>query len=488
MAIAPPAALAQQALNAPAVEEAPAPSQDALANAIKGVLSHPNLRGARVGVHVVDALTGELLYAHDAQRPYNPASNAKLITSAAALDAFGPSYTFTTRLWGVGVEGGKVRGGLMIEGNGEGFLLYDEVLDWAATIKARGITEIEGGIHVTQGPFKDGAYLPPGFEQKDEDASYRAPIGPVSVNFNAISVIVSPNEEAGQPALVRTDPPSAHLTIVNEVTTSTGRRRQLSVRSVPIVPEGESDPTGTRIEVRGHIGQRAEAWRSRSKRIDVPPAHTAGVLQRALEALGIKVSGPLGEAASLPSDRTEFVAHASEPLSYVVMAMNKWSNNFMAEQMFRALGTTKAAGDERGSWKDSRSVVMSFLQDQKIDTKGLALHNGSGLYDGNLVSPAQLTGLLVAMRRHSWWAEYASSLAISGTDGTMANRLGGPYKARVRAKTGTLNEVTALSGYATTDSGREVAFSILINDPPMRAYLARPQQDAIARAILQETK
>lgn len=447
-----------------------------LKSSIDGLLQDKKLEGTRIGIHIVDVQSGQELYAHDADELYNPASNAKLITSAAALDVLGPQHTFTTRVFAEKVDGEKVPGAVYVTGDGEGFLLREDMLDWAAEIRARGITEISGDIIVDDGPFKGGDFLPPGFDQKDEDASYRAPVGAVSVNFNAVTVHVSPGK-VGEPARITLDPPNDHVVIDNQLTTVAGKARRFNAASIS-TDEGK----GTTIQVKGTVGADATAWSTR-KRIDNPPLFAGSVFKASLEALGVKVKGKVRRGAA-PSGGVSLVTHASEPLVYLLMAMNKWSNNFMAEQVFRDLGTTSAAGDARGTWDGGRKVLQDFLKKAAPPVQKSNILNGSGLYAGNRYSARQISSVLRYMHHHTWGPEYKSTLAISGVDGTLGRRLRGEStKGKIRAKTGTLNQVSALAGYMITASGREVAFVILFNDPPVRAWRLRPEQDAIATAI-----
>ncbi|QDG50942.1 D-alanyl-D-alanine carboxypeptidase/D-alanyl-D-alanine-endopeptidase [Persicimonas caeni] len=443
-----------------------------LAGQIKAILAGSDVTAGKVGIHAVDVATGQVLHSQGADEPMNPASNMKLITSAAALDKFGPQYTFGTKLMAKEVDDGTIKGSLYVKGNGEAFLLHEDVLDWAGQLRQKGIEKIEGDIVIDDTAF-NAAYLPPGFEQKNEDASYRSPIGAVSVNFNAVTAIVEPAGKAGEKPEVRMYPPNEHVEIVNQATTYEGRRRRIGVKSVPT-------EEGTKLVITGKIGTQASPYRSRRKRIDNPPAFAGSVLANSLEMVGIAFDGEV-KTGQAPDGADVVVSHNSQPLSYVVLAMNKWSNNFMAEQVMRTLG-----GDDQtaSTWDAARQEATAFLKKAGIDTSTVTIHNGSGLYDGNLVSPKQFVQLLRYMSSHKWAPEYMTSLAVAGVDGTLERRMTGEQTtANVRGKTGTLNEVSALSGYLRTESGRLVAFSVLFNDPPKRAWRYRPVQDRIVEAI-----
>ena len=431
-------------------------------------------------MHVVDVTTDQVLYSRRADEAFNPASNTKLFTSAAALDVFGPDHTFETRLlvasdadtdWEQ-PDDGLLDESLYLEGGGEAFLLFEDFIHWAAKLKLKGIDTIEGDIIVDDRVF-DGHYLPPAFGQKDEDASYRAPIGALSVNFNAVSVIVTPAEELGMAPEVRLFPPNAHVEVSNQARTVRGDRQRCRLTSEP---DGEG---GTEIVVRGTIGTEAERTRSRM-RIDNPPHYAASVFRRALDMVGVDVEGRL-QTGEAPESRHVLIEHESHPLSYVVEAMNKWSNNFMAEQLLRALGHRD--GDP-STWERSRTVLERFLDRAKVEREGLEITNGSGLYDANRTSPKQIVQLLEAMLHHPSSPEFVSSLAVAGRDGTLRNRMqDSPAAGALRAKTGTLNRVSALSGYVRTRSGRRLAFSMLFNRTPRRGWLYRPVQDELAATL-----
>ncbi len=443
-----------------------------MAAAIDAALAAPALQGARVGVHVVDAKTGEEIYAREADGAFNPASNQKLLTGACALDVLGPQHTFKTRVAASGVSG-STAANLYVVGGAEGLLFERHLLEWAAEIRAQGITEVSGDIVVVEDAFS-GEDLPPGFEQKLEPGAYRSPVGALSVNLNAATVTVRATE-LGKPAGVRIDPPNAYVEVVNEATTVPGRYPRLSVNSAFLGGR-------TVITVKGKIGANSAPF-SIARRIDDPARFAGESFAAALASVGVKVSGEVkrGEA---PGGARDLVTHTSEPLSYLTLTMNKHSSNFIAELLLRTLGTTEAAGGERGTWAGGVAVLRDCAKRLGVPKlESLKIMNGSGLYTGNTVSPRQLTALLRGMSTHRWSHEFIGSLPIGGVDGSLTRRFGGDAMGRVRAKTGTLNEVTALSGYARTRSGRDVAFSILLNDTPTRAWRLRPQQDAIAEAI-----
>ena len=443
----------------------------ALTEAIDDFLNSSAMRGVDVGIHVQDLMSEEVLYTHEADRLMNPASNMKLVTAAAVLDELGPHHTLRTELSTEAVEDGQIDN-LYIRGEGEAFLLFRDVLDWARQLRVQGIDTIGGDLVIDDGIF-DGGYLPPGFDLRDEGAAWRSPIGAVSVNFNAVTAIVEPGERPGVAPKVRIDPPNRYVQIENRAQTTTGSLQRIQVDS-------KAGPQGTVITVEGSIGAGASEVRQR-RRINDPPAFAGAVVAEAMDMMGIEFEGQVRRGVT-PSDRERLFRHESSPLVDTVSAMNKWSNNFMAEQLLRLLGTE--ANGQPSTWEASRARMRETLDRRELLPGQYEIHNGSGLWDGNLLSARQLVVLLARMQRHPFGPEFVSSLPIAGVDGTLRHRLRGEATTgNVRAKTGTLRNVTALSGYLTTASGRQVAFSVIFNDPPRRAWFYRDEQDKIVEMI-----
>lgn len=431
-------------------------------------LADKQLQKTTVGIYAVDVKTGQVLYSRLANKPMNPASNMKLFTAAAALDKLGAQKTWETIVMTRRKDKGVLKE-LMVKASGDPLLSADHMLGWAYTLKQLGVKRIDGDLVVDISAFDDKT-IPPGFDQKPEDASYRAPIGAFSVNFNASHVHITPGEN-GKPARVRLVPDNDHIKIVNEATTVAGKRASVRVKSI-------TSGKGTVMKVTGKIGVNANevVWR---KRIDAPALHAGAVLVKRLKAMGIAFKGKirLGKVSSAVA----LIRHQSSPLTRAIWVMNKWSNNFIAEQLLKHLG---AQADAASTSEQGKQAITAFLKKYKIDTKGMKLLNGSGLYTGNWVTPKQIVDLLRVMHKHPRRAEFVASLPIAGVDGTLSRRMTkGQAHKNLRGKTGTLNQVSALSGYLTTASGRTVAYSIILNDPPTYAWRLRKQQDQLAEVL-----
>lgn len=437
---------------------------------IDAALAGPEIGTTKIGIHAVDVATGDILYSKNADAGMNPASNMKLITGAALLDVLGPNYRFKTHLRALKVDGDTIPGDLYVQGQGEASLFYADILGWAGQLRQQGIQHIKGDL-VIDDLYFDGGYIPPGYDQKSTDASYRSAIGAFSINFNAVTLLITPGAN-GEPVHVRLDPPNAHVEIVNNTQTIPGRASRVQAHA-------KGDAERTIITLSGKLGEAANPISVR-KRIDHPPLFAGSAFRNALETVGIQVTGKVRTGATPKGARTLYT-HDSQPVSNLVATMNKSSNNFMAEQLLLALGSNAATP---ATWEASLAQTSAFLQRAGFGKGSFSLLNGSGLYDGNKVSARQFVQLLRFMRDHRYAPEFISSLSIAGVDGTLLGRLNDtPLAGNLRAKTGTLDHVTALSGYLYTRSGRLIAYSILFNDTAKLSGYYRPHQDAIVKAL-----
>ncbi|MFO7566273.1 MAG: D-alanyl-D-alanine carboxypeptidase/D-alanyl-D-alanine-endopeptidase [Enhygromyxa sp.] len=454
----------------------PSPSLDAQIDALiaKAELG----KHAKIGVSVVDLATGETLYARNAELALNPASNAKLLTTAAALERLGPEYRFATRIWTDkgGVEDGVVTGKLYLQGGGDPSLVTGEIFELVGQLRAAGVERVRGGVVVDAGRF-DADGLPPGFDQKDEFASHRAPGGAMSVNYNTFEVHARPGKAIGDPPTLMVDPPVPSISVVSEAKTVAGNRNRLTVAS-------KQEGGKIIVTFKGELGINNGASSYRYPIAD-PSRYAGELLVLAMAQRGIKVDKPaITTGGSVPRDAKQLAVYRSESLSELCRSVNKWSNNFMAEQILRALvpddGATAAASLER---------LRAYTVDIGIPQDGLVVGNGSGLYANNMISPAGLTHLLAHVYADfRFRSDFIASLAIMGGDGTTRSRLANsPAEGWVRVKTGTLDDVSALSGYAGATGRDPIAFSILLNglERKHRAK-ARGLQDQIAELLALE--
>ena len=453
----------------------PADRQKWLKDQIDAALADPDLGRAKLGVDVVDVDSGKTLYARNDAGLFNPASNVKLFTTAAALALLGPEYRWKTVVYAdAALSGGELKGRLYLKGHGDPTLVVEDLWRMVTDLYAVGLRKVSGDLAVDDS-FFDDVRVGPGFEQKQEDAPFRAPNGALSLNYNAVAVHVLPGAVDGA-ARVVIDPATPYFTVVNEARTVAAGRSAITV-------ETRDAPDHTEVRVAGRIRVN-DPGQQQLRRVSHPDLYTAYAFRELLARRGIKVSGNVVRDAT-PATARALSAHYSQPLGVAVRDVNKRSNNFMAEQILKTLGAE--SGGRPGTWQKGIEAVAGFLERLGIARKDYKMTNGSGLYNSNLFSPAQLTTLLrVAYKDFRFAADFIGSLALAGADGTIGHRMeGGLAERYVRAKTGTLAGVSCLAGYAGAPGRAPLAFAIFMNDvPDPSTQKARKAQDAIAEALV----
>ena len=438
---------------------------------ITAAIDHAQL-GNQVGVAVVDARTGRTIVARNADAPLNPASNQKLITAAAVLSELGPDFRMTTGLYGQ-QQGDAVVSGLYFKGYGDPSLQTSDLLELGAQLAARGIHQVDEVV--VDGSYFDQQVLPPGFEeQPDEISAFRAAVGAASVNANAFTLRVAPAATAGSPGQVSVDA-EGHFALVNELTTT-----EAGAPSVIAVQHEKDDKLLLRVSGSVPLGMAPIAYRRRVE----SPLHYAGyALVEALRANHIQVPRRV-RLAQVPKGAALLASHKSIALSEQLAALGKYSDNFTAEMLIKVLGAERVGVP--GSTEQGARVALAALRKLGVPAGGLRIVNGSGLFGGNRVTAAQLAALLSAMFSDPGLRpEYVWQLAIAGVDGTLAERLPQlPAPRVIRAKTGTLADVVALSGYVFGRTPERVfAFSVLTNGIKGKQAAARALADEVASDI-----
>ncbi len=450
--------------------------REALKSAVEAVLSRPPLDRARVGVQVVSLETGEIVYSHGAEELLNPASNVKLFTGAAAVAKLGPEYRYETEFYtDAPIRGGKVRT-LYVRGKGDPTITTERLYGIVAELSRTGLKEISE-IVIDESWF-DTDRVPAGYDQEKSDRAYAAPPGAVSLNWNAVGIYVRPGEKPGDKAIVEVEPPSDFFVIESEVRTDGRKGPRVSV-GTEVAPRDQQ-----KIVARGAIGVNAptfNAWR----KIDNPPMYFGQTLKQMLGMRGVKVKGRVRLAtAPIPRDARLLHVSQSETLDVIIKRLNKVSSNFVAEQLIKTLGAEVKGAP--GTHAKGIEVVEEFLAREVGIARGTyVMRNGSGLNDANRFSASQVNRLLLySMATMPTMPEFLSSLGIAGKDGTLRWRFeGSDAVGRLRAKTGTLENVSALSGYVVAVGGEQFAFSIMANDYPGRAGPVVRGLDAIGAAV-----
>ncbi|MFH1689520.1 MAG: D-alanyl-D-alanine carboxypeptidase/D-alanyl-D-alanine-endopeptidase [Candidatus Eisenbacteria bacterium] len=462
-----------QAVAAPSAA-AEAADHEALGWVVDSGLRQPHLRGATAAILVEYVATGEVVYEHDADRPLIPASNMKVITAAAALSVLGPDYRFETVVSTDAPElGSTLSGDLYVRGMGDPSLVSEELWKLAESIRTLGIERIEGDL-VLDATYFDSASTTSRVVA-DGDRAYHARTGALSLNFNSIAVHTTPSERAGSPAAVALSPRTSFVELVGGV--STGRSRSSSNLSVQRTFTGGKNVLTVSGSVPAGSGTRVH-YRS----LDDGLWYFGTVLREFLESAGVEIGGTV-ESGVAPDNARTLVVHESKSLSLIVRDLNKFSNNFVAEQLLKAMAAHVDGAP--GTTAGGVGVLSDHLRAAGADSGSFHIEDGSGFSRNNRLTPRAIVAVIRrAMSEFTTSYEFAASLSVSGSDGTLGDRMGYPeLRNVVRAKTGLLDGVTAISGIMENGSGEEVLFSIIVNGFECEAWRVHDFEHSVLAVI-----
>jgi D-alanyl-D-alanine carboxypeptidase/D-alanyl-D-alanine-endopeptidase (penicillin-binding protein 4) len=429
-------------------------------------LKRPGMRSTQWGIEIVDPTDNRVLLSRNPDQTFKPASVLKVVTTAAALEKLGPDFRFKTGVYSSAParSDGTVTGDLILVGRGDPNLVDPdgELLDrpalteLAQKLRAAGVTHVKGQVLGDDSYFEYGSHGK-GWTSQDLRSLYGAPISALSINNNVLWVHAQPTK-LNQRVTVGIEPRTSYFRVRNlGVTGSVRSRRTLYARLIP--------GTNT-IVVSGVLP--ARSGHTQFVLLDKPSEVAAGILKDELVRAGITVDGTTGaihRGDVSPEARrkwTLMAEHASPPLVRALEIINKKSQNLHAEMLLRTLGAEFGGS---GTDEAGLRVVKDFLVHAGVEIDKISLSDGCGLSRDNLVTPRFQTSLLRFLATQPHFDMFLNTLAVSGTDGTLRNRLGSqPLKGVIHAKTGTLNGVATLSGYMTTKSGRNLIFSIFANN------------------------
>jgi len=486
------------AIGTATVTTAQTSSLSELRSAIDEAIVEGDMPNAWWTVRIVEADTGFPWYEKDTARSFIPASNTKLFTTSAALEILGPDFKYDTSLWSDGsIEKGVLTGNLIVRGSGDPVIggrfnggdITEIFRSWADSLKSMGITRISGDIVGDDNAF-DEIRLGEGWEWDDLPYWYGAEISALSFNDNCVDFRLVAQQEK-MPAKMSWEPGNtsyvsavnASLTVAEDLSISEGYFREQGSNYFTLsslVPQGQTD--------------------YESLAVSNPTSFFVHVLRETLVAQGISVGG-----ASVDIDATTFkpqysalnylFSHLSPPLSEIVRVINKRSQNLYAEQILRTIAANAPLLE---SSLDPGSAAMGISRSKDVygragvDTLRIQLVDGSGLSRHNLITTTMMTNLLRYMRLHPDLAvrsAFLESMSIAGVDGDVRNRMKEtPAEGNAHAKSGTVGNASALSGFVTTAGGTELIFSIISNHHTVPASRPRHVQDEIVTILASHSR
>lgn len=420
--------------------------------ALDALLNDPALKGAWVGV-VVQTTTDppHTLIAHNADKRFMPASNAKLFTSALALERLGADFVFVTPLLTDGKQDGdRLQGNLYLRGVGDPSLTRQRLQALAHAVAQKGLRTVTGDIIVDVSAFSDNRWGT-GWAWDYLHYGYAPEVWALALDRNAVTLQVAPADAAGSPAQVTLTPPTTWLSLDNHIqTVSTDEEGDWTVWR---------DSWERTLHLWGRIPLTANP---ETVRLSVPavPHYIAETFCHLLTQAGVQVQGE-PQVGITPPHATVIAETTSAPLHALVRWLNKVSDNLYAEMLLRAVAFHER---RQGDIATALAILRDRLKAWGIDPDDVRLVDGSGLSRLNLVTPRALVQLLQIARTRPWAQAFRDSLPIAGVDGTLANRFRNtPAEKRLIAKTGFVGNVVALSGYLQRSDGSEVVLSVVVN-------------------------
>lgn len=446
------------------------------------ILNDPNFRNAVIGAHVVSLQKNDVLYKSNESKSLVPASNMKLITTAAALEYLGPEFTYTTTVFLDGsLRRGEFSGNVFVRGAGDPsmstyFLTNPmEIFErWADAFDSLGIRVIRGNI-IGDDSYFDNTTWGPGWAWDDILYPFSSQVSALSFNDNKVDFQLLPGSEPGTPALVAMQPNNAYMTVINNVLTG-----QIGETS-NIVPLREA--YSNVVELTGFIEPdttNTPAPVLQTVTVDNPTQFMMNLLKQTLESRGIRV---LGGVFSIDEwdDRVNYTTlsplcyYTSPPLGQIVRVINTTSHNLAAEMLLKTMAKEITG---TGSFDKGCEVLRNFIAHYGIAQESVSIVDGSGLSRSNLLTPRQITTVLAAMYRSRYRTDFVNSLAVPGQIGTLATRMqDSRAEQNVQAKTGSMGHVCSLSGYVTSRDKEPLAFSLILNNFTVPQSLARNLQD-----------
>lgn len=451
---------------------------------INYLVSDPTLANADIGIYIESLKSGDIIYRKNEHKLFIPASNMKLFTTFAALKSLKPDYKIETQFYTNGqISDSILQGDLYIKGFGDPSIsgrFYDDDFyavfqQWRDSLKSLGIARISGSIIGDDSYFQTRG-LGYGWQWDDEPFWYSAQMSALSFNDNCVDISITPAENPGEKPKIQLMPDSKYLTVRND--------------AVTISPDSQNSLFVTRerfentLLFSGGIPSGKNASKTYISVLN-PSLYFCTALTEYFNKNGIKVdANPLviSEPGKLDySNKQKLFTNYSPEMKELIKVVNKNSQNFYAEQLLLSMAAkfTKKSNSRSGA-----KYVTNLMGSLGIPEAEFVMYDGSGLSRVNMISPNAVATLLRSAYRSDYFEEYWDSLPIAGVDGTLKRRMQGMSAvSKVRAKTGYVQHVRSLSGYAETLDGEYFLFSILVNDYTVPTSAINLLQDRICERL-----
>jgi D-alanyl-D-alanine carboxypeptidase/D-alanyl-D-alanine-endopeptidase (penicillin-binding protein 4) len=424
--------------------------------AVTRAMSSAGVPARDVSIYVRDAGTNEVVAELGSDTPRSPASVIKVLTTFAALDMLGPAYTWKTRAYAAGrLSNGVLQGDLYLVGGGDPYMSSERWWGFTQNLREQGIAKITGDVVIDNSYFAAGAGNRSEFDAQPF-RSYNVLPDALMVNFQSSRFTITALPQRSRPMIVANPSPS-NLTVRNDLRLGGGRCQGYESG---LSFETPSDPDS--LVVSGVFPASCGTY-SVTRAIMTAPSYAYGTFRTFWTQSGGAIDGGM-RIAALPRDASLLYEHPSLPLAEIIRLVNKYSNNVMARHLLLTLGAEKFGAP--GTIERGRNAVAAWLVGRGIHMSGFVLDNGSGLSRAERVTARGLGEMLDVAWHSPFMPEFASTLPLAATDGTLRNRFKSPgMQGRIRLKTGHLDDVSALAGFVNAASGKTFVVVIIVNHP-----------------------
>lgn len=443
-----------------------------LPETIQRVLTGLNIPADDVSILVRRIDTTEPLLSHLPEVPRNPASVMKLVTTWSGLELLGPAYTWPTEVYfGGDFDGQTLYGDLGIKGFGDPFLVIEEYWKLIRSLRRLGLQQIEGDLLLDDTYFDIPPEDPGAFDGQPY-RTYNVVPNALLVNFKAIRFFFLA-DPVNRRVLVSSDPELPNLVVRNRITLADGPCRGYQAG----ISFGIDDPDEiSRVILEGAFPARCNNY-SLSRTVLQHDSYAYGLFRSLWNDLGGSLQGRLAKG-TIPEDATLILTWQSPPLAEVIRSINKNSNNVMTRQLLLTIGAQHRAIPGREA--DGIAVIDEFLQAQGFHDGSLRMINGAGLSRDSRVSAQLMTDLLEAAAKRAYAPEFMASLSIAGIDGTTRNRFDeSSGNGVMHVKTGRLDHVSALAGYAHGGDDALYVLAIMMNTPEAHRGPGQELEEAV---------
>jgi len=460
------------------------------------IIKDKDFKPAGFGFFAIDSKTGQIISCYNPDKALRPASNQKLISTATVLELYGPDYKFETKLEYTGKIDTVTHilyGDIIIKGGGDpslGSKYFDETKDkqfltqWVQAVKNLGIDSVSGAVIADAGIYSRDI-VPVSWSWTNMGDYYGAGPCGLSIYDDYYTIYYNTDSAIGDTAkIVKIVPEVPNLIFNNGVVADTVSDDESNILGAPYCNmrylRGQLPLNKTLFAVEGSLPD--PAW------------FAAYELDRTLKENGIKVKDKpttirllKTDGKQVNGDKTLITTTYSPPLAKIVEQTNVHSINLFAEHFLDQCGL-KLIG--RAQTELDAEAVMNFWKEKGMDIQGMALTDGSGLSQYNAVTPRQMVFLLNYMKKNSpYFDVYYHSLPVAGREGTVEGMFAGSAaEANLRAKSGTIDRVKAYTGYVTSRSGREIVFSMMVNNFSCTSREARDKLERLMVALAELKK